>query len=276
MSPLHLYENSGRERAKCWTCGAASDGWFPDGSPSWKHSHPPGPIMPSPYYADDLVTLYLGDAKWIVPMLERPGLLILDPPFDLWADVPKVEAATVVAFTSWQHRRHVEALYGVPRTELIWSFDDGRWVSHQLPRITHETILVYGPTASAYVGDRTDGIPRRKGAGHVGRDLMPERTYVPRDRKALGSVMAFPRDVSTGVWTKPLPLIQRLVEWCHTDGYVLDPYAGSGTTLVAAKSLGLRSIGIEIDEQMCERAANCCRQEVLGLDSRIDGATVRP
>ncbi len=267
MTPLHLYGNTAR--AACFTCGAPSDGWFADGSPSWKHSHP------RPYYSDDAVTLYHGDAGVIVPTLARPGLLVLDPPFDVWESVRATEADTVIAFTSWQHRRHVEALYGIPRTELVWSFDDGRWVSHNLPRITHETILVYGATGSVYVGDRTDGIARNKGAGHVGRTLMPERTYIPRDRKALGSVLAFPRDVSTGVWTKPLPLVQRLIEWTWSDGYILDPYAGSGTTLVAAKSLGHKVVGVEIDEQMCEMAANRCRQDVLGLSVEgSDASTV--
>jgi site-specific DNA-methyltransferase (adenine-specific) len=220
-----------------------------------------------PYYSDDHVTLYHGDSTELRRHLPMPGLLVLDPPFDEWENVPAMPAKTVVAFTTWQHRGHVEDRYGRPRAELIWSFDDGRWVSHTLPRITHETIMVYGPTGSAYVGDPNNEPPQRKGAGHVGRDAMPDRVYVPRDRRSIDSVLRYPRNVSgpLGVWTKPLPLVQRLIQWAHTGGLIVDPYAGSGTTLVAAKALGLQAVGIEIDERACEIAANRCRQDVLGL-----------
>ena len=62
---------------------------------------------------------------------------------------------------------------------------------------------------------------------------------------------------------KPLDIVQDLVS--RIPGTVLDPFLGSGTTTRAAKNLGMKAIGIEIEEKYCEIAAQRLSQEVLAL-----------
>lgn len=83
-----------------------------------------------------------------------------------------------------------------------------------------------------------------------------------------------PKDAPSDVWDfrkvqapvhsceKPEALLRRCVEFSGGE-LILDPLMGSGTTLRAAKDLGRKAIGIEIEERYCEIAANRLRQEVL-------------
>lgn len=63
---------------------------------------------------------------------------------------------------------------------------------------------------------------------------------------------------------KPEGILLPVIEYsCPPDGLMLVPFAGSGAEMLAAKKLGRRVVGIEINERYCEIAANRLRQEVL-------------
>jgi len=64
---------------------------------------------------------------------------------------------------------------------------------------------------------------------------------------------------------KPIPLMAWCIGLASDANTILDPFMGSGTTLRAAKDLGRKCIGIEIEEKYCEIAAKRLRQEVLNL-----------
>jgi len=63
---------------------------------------------------------------------------------------------------------------------------------------------------------------------------------------------------------KPIGLFTEIIA-SFQNGLILDPFMGSGTTLRAAKDLGRKAIGIEIEEKYCEIAAKRCAQEVMNL-----------
>jgi site-specific DNA-methyltransferase (adenine-specific) len=80
-------------------------------------------------------------------------------------------------------------------------------------------------------------------------------------------VMSY-RTVTGGMHScqKPLGLMQELIQRLTNPGDVIaDPFAGSGTTLLAAKELGRRAVGVELEEKNCETIAARCAQDCLAL-----------
>ena len=195
----------------------------------------------TPYYSDDLVTIYHGDCREVMP---EADVVLTDPPYGVskakWDDdIPDMawldrarSFASIVAFTPG-----LRPLFRYPSPDWIIAW--ARPASTQANGLgginNWEPVLVYGRRPL-----RTDLVT----LSHPGRTNETGDHPTP----------------------KPLDLYRRLAELLSRPGEtILDPFMGSGTTLVAAKSLGRKAIGIEIEERYCEIAATRCSQEVLGL-----------
>ena len=215
------------------------------------------------YYQDDMVTLYHGDCltehrEWL-----DADVLATDPPYGSDNGIGYGRAggngrasgvnARIANDTTNDVRNAVLAAFvgptlafGSPRlpeppgpwdNRLVWDkrepgLNGGPW------RYTHESIFVRG-----------EGWTRTGAASF--------------------SILAFPS--GNGSWekrqhvhAKPVRLMETLIS-SAPPGVIADPFAGSGSTLVAAKALGRRAIGVEIDERYCEIAAKRLAQGVLDL-----------
>ena len=158
--------------------------------------------------------------------------------------------------------------------DLVWRKQNGSSFHADRFRRVHESIAHFytGSWEAVWKNpvktlDATKRVTRRKarpphmgiiaGAHHISYDGGP---------RLQRSVIDAPNchGYAVNETQKPLAIVRPLLEYsCPVGGLVIDPFSGSGTTLVAAKELGMRAIGIEIRESQCEEAAKRLSQEVF-------------
>lgn len=222
-----------------------------------------------PYYESERATLYCGDAGDVLAGMPKVSydLLVTDPPYgqewqsnkrarderfkpiagDGAGDGDKVAAIVALAVDRLRPYRHVY-VFGPPHltadlplgstAELIWDKGQIGNGDLSLPWGSQHEPITFGMYVPSKAG-------RERGSGRLSARLRQ------------GSILHAQRANSTGVkrhpTEKPVALIRRLIESSSCLGEtVCDPFAGSGSTLIAALMEGRRAIGVELDSGYCD------------------------
>jgi hypothetical protein len=240
----------------------------------------------TPYYQDDSVTLYHGDCRDIIPMLGPVDHVITDPPYserthkghDASAGDYSTRKATACG---WDKSTRNSLGYGFLTHEevyelatlfvdccsgwIVW-MTDHTLAPHIQANLDERGRYTFAPLPFVLPGGRI----RLSGDGPSSWTIwiIVARTANQHRWGTLpGAYIGEPDSdwyKRTHMGGKPLPLMTSLVrDYSRPGDLILDPFAGSGTTLEAAKLIGRRAIGIEREERHAETAANRLRQEVL-------------
>lgn len=213
----------------------------------------------TPYYEHSGITIYHGDCREILPYLSFSGLVLTDPPYginhktnykssnrqklSICRDYPKIFGDDKPFDPRW--------LLEYGEAHILWG---ANYYANLLPAVSGWLVWdkerpddLDQSTCELAWSDCIKGVRRFRFLWHGMIRASKERLDHPTQ--------------------KPIALMKWCLRFPWTVDYinVLDPFMGSGTTLRAAKDLGRKAIGIEIEEKYCEIAANRLSQEVLPL-----------
>jgi len=218
----------------------------------------------TPYYQDDYVTLYHGDCREITEW-RAADVVVTDPPYGVCERTDRRSKG----------RGNIAASYDFPAV----IGDDAPFDPTHL--LGFPVVVLFGanhfadklpPTSSWLVWDKLDGLSTDKRDVGFDDNADVELAWSNRGGPARlvrhrwkGMLKASEQSSKRCHPTqKPVALMKNVILWAApVAGLIADPYAGSGSTLRAAKDLGRKAIGIELDERYCEIAANRLGQEVL-------------
>ena len=222
-----------------------------------------------PYYDEDGITIYHGDCLELLPGLSGIGAVVTDPPYGIntksdgsgklnpWADL----CNSALWYREWigacrQRLEHDGILASCLNWRSLTTFQkaacDLPWPIESLAVWDKEWI---GPGGSRGL---------RPSYEMISVWLMPSASIEDRGIPDVVRVKWSAHKPSGHPAEKPIELMSWAIGLSpNKNGTILDPFMGSGTTLRAAKDMGRRAIGCEIDERWCELAAKRLQQGIL-------------
>ena len=217
--------------------------------------------LPKPYYDESGITIYHGDCKEILPHLELVDLVLTDPPYGIGEAAGKNKSRSIKTTAK--------------------DFGDDKWDNERISRDILNLVLGAGSSRIIFGGNYYTDLLTQNTCWLVWDKMNGANDFADCElawTNLNGAVRNFKwmwqgmiKKMPEQRWhptQKPISVMRWCIEQADMKqkkihNTILDPFMGSGTTLVAAKTLGRKAIGIEIEEKYCGVAVKRLRQEVL-------------
>ena len=215
------------------------------------------PIPFKPYYQDDAVTIYNADCRKVLPWLDKFDLLLTDPPYG----IGMAKRGTIGTSKAGKVKDYGKS-----------DWDDETppsWFLNAAQELTQVSILwggnYYGlPASSCWLVWDKDNTGDFADCELAWTNMTRAvRKFKWRWNGMLQEKCGKDKEYRFHPTQKPLPLMRWCLSLVPDAQTILDPFMGSGTTLVAAKLEGRKAVGIEINERYCESAVKRLEQGVL-------------
>ena len=216
--------------------------------------------MIKPYYQDSYATIYHGDCLEIMPQLEPVDLVVTDPPYNVGIDYGEIKDNMPIA----EYDKAIKNLKSLclnadwaillgskTETLLTWwkNFETAKQIIVRVGASVNTSLMGFRPQYRAILTTKKSC----KWWSDLWEDIrFPGEGYFFNEVRYNHPCHA------------PIKLMTKLIEsLSEPNTTILDPFMGSGTTLVAAKQLNRKAIGIEIEEKYCKIAIRRLAQEVI-------------
>jgi DNA modification methylase len=223
--------------------------------------------LPEPYYDEGGMTIYCGDCRSILPCLPKVDLVLTDPPYGIFK-----RQDNGMMFGK-------ETIYSKDKSASLWDVRPDKELLQLIMTKAAQYVIWGGNYMADAIGCCNGPL--------VWNKLTGNNSYADGElafSNVAGTMRIFThqwcgafKDSERGLQAvhptqKPIALLKWCIGLADEPQTILDPFMGSGTTLRAAKDLGRKAIGIEIEEKYCEIAVDRLRQEVLPLEGSCESS----